>query len=525
MINNDIKIFKKVVDQIRSQINLENPENNKFHVIVFPKYISSFEHELEQLGLYHDVVKLHSFQWMPLCLDEGILSLEIPNIYSSLYVYSNTMLLPCLSKALWQLCFVIGKPRFILALGQYSNALLSQYEIFCDEKGDSDVKDSDFGALLIVDRSIDYPSAFLTPGTYAALLSEVYSVRTGVCENSDSNITPLDEKYNPVRQKQQININMDSTQDTVYADIKNRYFTEVTTVLSDLTKQLKSEKLSSKEMALDQIKHYIQTQLQATQSRKKFLTNHLLAAESIINVLGHRFENQKLVEQSIIQNSDKTTNLNFLEELLVMENDKYITLRLFCLLCSTQTLTENEIKTFWRKYMHQFGFHFGFAFNNLSAACFIPEPTQNSSSSLNIPGKLKLSKFSSNNFYVTAKNLKQIPTDPDKVELKYPTCPSYVYGGSYIPLITEIASMLLSSTPIEEIKMKLEGIGNLAVRNERGYPLESRRILIYMIGGITYGEIAACNLMETLMGTKICVLSDRVITGNDIIKGILDYPK
>lgn len=517
-----MKIFKKALNQIRSQVNIESPIENKFHIVVFPKYIFTFEDELEQLGLYHDV-RLHSFQWMPICIDEHILSLEIPNVYSSFFVYNNTMLLPCLSKALWHLSFVIGKPQFILSLGQYSNSLLSQYEKFCEQKGESDKLDCDFGALLILDRNIDYQSILLTPGTYAALLSEVHNVRTGVCEKDVERMETLDEKCNPLPEKHQISFCLDSTQDSVYADIKNRYFTEVTAVLSNETKQLKSGQISSKEMALDEIKHYVQTQLQATKSRKKFVTNHLLAAESIINVFGHRYENQKLVENNIMQNTDKATNLNFLEELLVTENDKFITLRLFCLLLITQTLTENETKTFWRNYLHQFGFHYAFGYTNLINTGFISESIH--SSSINIPVKLKLPKFSTNNFYLTAKNLKQIPSDSDKVNLKYPTCPSYVYGGSYIPLITQIISMLLNSIPLDEIKSKLGSLGDLRIRNDRSYPLISRSILVYLVGGISYAEIAACNLLETLTGAKICVLSDRIINGNDIIKGILESPK
>ncbi|KAJ8929094.1 hypothetical protein NQ314_018243 [Rhamnusium bicolor] len=269
MIYSDTKTFKHVIDQVRSQVDIENPPKNKFHVIVVPRYILSFENELEQLGLLHTAITLHSFQWMPIHLDVGVLSLEIPNLFSSLFVYQNTTFLPILSKILWQLCFVVGKPTYILALGQFSNALLNQYDQFCEDRGETDKVDSDFGALVLIDRNIDYPSALLTPGIYSALLSEVYTVNSGVCENKQELIDKLDEKCNPIVQKQVVSFSLDSTQDSVYADIKNRYFTEVTSVLSNLTKQLKSEKLNSKEMALDEIKHYVQTQLQATKSRKK----------------------------------------------------------------------------------------------------------------------------------------------------------------------------------------------------------------------------------------------------------------
>lgn len=346
----------------------------------------------------------------------------------------------------------------------------------------------------------------------------------GVCEKKQEESIKFDEKYNPLIEKQPLHFSLDSTKDSIYCDIKNRYFTEVTSVLSNLTKELRTEKMNSKEMALDEIKHYVQTQLQTTKIKKKCITNHLLAAESIINLLGHRYENQKEIEQNIVRNNEKSTNLNFLEELLNIENDKYITLRLFCLLTHFQSLTESEIRSFWLKFLHQFGFKYGFAFQNLISTGFIPEPVQNTSS-LNLQAKLKIPKFTSSNSHVNAKNLKQIPADPSKVNLKFPTCASYVFGGNYIPLITQIAGMLLNSIPIEEIRTKLEALGTLSIRNEKGYPLQNRTVLIYVLGGVTYAEMAACNLLETLTGAQIIILSDNVITGNDLMKGILDYPK
>ncbi|CAH2006083.1 unnamed protein product [Acanthoscelides obtectus] len=515
--------FKKAVDQIRAQIDIETCVANKFHIVVVPTCITTFEDELESLGLLDDIVTLHSFIWMPLYLDNSILSLEIPNIFGTLFVYENFYFLSSLSRTFWYLTLVIGKPKLFLALGQNSKAFLTQYELFCKEKGDSDRVSSDFGAVVVIDRSSDYPAALLTPGTYTALLSEVYTVKTGLCESLSTGNEKYDEKFNPIVQKQSVKFCLDSRQDTVYADIKNRYFTEVTSVLSDLTKQLKSEKTNSKDMALDEMKHYVKTKLGDVKARKKYITNHLMAAESIINTLGNRYEKQKIVEQNIIKNSEKSTSFSFLDEILVTENDRYVSLRLFCLMGLLYRLNENEIRKFWAKYLNHFGYKCGIAFNNLINMGFISDTSTTSSS--NFQSKLKIPSFTSSNFYTRAKNLKLVPADPDSVNLKHPTCASYVYGGTYAPLISQIASLILSSTPLSEIQAKLEELGPLEIRNDRGYPLQTRSILICMIGGITYAEIAACNLIETLTGASIVVLSDRIINGNDLMRDILEYPK
>lgn len=428
-----------------------------------------------------------------------------------------------MSRSLWKLYFSLGRPKFVLALGEHATKIVKQIDLFVEEQGDTDKLDSYFGGVLIVDRNVDYPSALLTPGTYTALLNEVYDVNCGICEikelNEESDVLDGTNRLNINIKKQPQTFSLNSQQDNVYADIKCRYFTEVPGVLSALTKELKKEKVSSTEMALDQIKLYVQTQLQASKSKKTFISNHLSAAETILNVLGPRYESQHDVELNILKNINKSDNYRYLEKTLYTIDNKYVCLRLFCLLCVTQKLTESEIESFWRKYIHQFGYCYSMAYRHLINANFISESTSNTNKILQnknwIPG------FTTKEFYANALKFKQIPPHPDKVNLKFPTCASYVFGGSYIPLIVQIASMLLNATPLEEIKTKLTGLGPVALKNDANFPLHTRSVLIFMIGGITNAEVAACNLLETLTGSRIILMSDRIITGNDLMKDIL----
>lgn len=513
--------FKNVLNQIRTVLDPNNPVKNVFHIIIIPGGLFLYEAALEEIGLY-SIVKLHSLQWLPLYLDEGIISLEFPDMYHKLYIQNDFAHLSIYAKSLWQLFFVLGKPSFTMALGQFANAVLKQLDVLCEGIASSDKFDSTFGGLVILDRSLDYSSVLLTPGTYAALLNEVYGVKCGVCDYKVENDQKFNDKFCRVVQKQAINFTLGSKQDSVYKDIKNRYFTEVISVLSNLTKQLRTESINSKDMALDEIKRYVQTQLQATKFKKQSITNHLSAAEAIINIAGPRFERQHEIERNIMQNKSKSSNFSFLESTITTENDKIFSLRLFCLLSITQKLTESEIKTFWSQYLSEFGFKYAYVYDNLTNANFIPKFATNT---LNLPTKImKISMFEKNNFYANASKLKQMPNDPSKIDFKCPTCCSYVYGDLYTPLVTQIASILLNATPLDEVKAKLECFGSLCLRNERGYPLQPRSLMIYVIGGVTYAEIAACNLLEVLTGAKVLLISDAVVSGNDLMMGMLKLP-
>lgn len=492
-----------------------------------PHYTHAFEKELEEHGLSNSnrdyVVRLHSFQWLPIHLDSGILSLECPLAYSSMFINQNTTYSPMFSKSLWQLSLVLGKANFVISLGQYSNVILSQFENLCEDRGSSDKMESDVGALIVLDRNLDYPSALLTPGIYSALLKEVYNVRAAHCESKEKEGRKVDSNFNPVLEKDPVVINMDSKSDSVYAMTKNKYFTEVTTVLSNLTKELKMEKLNSKDMTVDEIKKYVQTQLGPTNSRKKIISNHLIAAETIINCLGWKFENVCDCEFNVINNVSKSSNFSFLLESLCVENDKLVSLRLFCLMLIMQNLSEPEINTFWEKFLHQFGFRYSHVLQNLINGGIVTD-TRTS-----LPGNLFpnswLPRLAPSQFYQTASRLKQIPTDKNQTDFKYPTCPSYVFRGTYIPLVAQIASMVLNSTPLEEIRAKLDGLGSLTIRNDRKYPLQTRTLMVYVVGGVTYAEIGALNFVEALTGAKIVVLSDQIISGNDLMCELLGSEK
>lgn len=288
MIYSNITTFKQVINIIQSQIQPDHKPKNKYHIICIPKVLYIYEQLLEEYGLYENIVKLYSLQWQPIHIDRGILTLEIPYMFRNLFVQQDLSLLPTYAKSLWYLYFITGKPKFTIALGQHANNVLKHLDMLHDDK-ETDKIDSDFGCLLLLDRTTDYTSTLLTPRTYTALLKDIYTVKCGVCDEKDVTVDTYDNKFNLNLKKNPVQLNFDSRQDRIYNNIKNRYFTEVISILSSLTKQLRSEKDSSKGMALDDLKRYVKTQLKEVTSKKALIANHLSGAETIINVMGHRF--------------------------------------------------------------------------------------------------------------------------------------------------------------------------------------------------------------------------------------------
>lgn len=510
--------FQHTIDVIRAQINTqEHNDKQDFHIIVVPKILVHLENLLELSGLY-DNVKLHAFQWFPISLDESLLTLEIPNLYKSLYLFNDLSFLSIYAKSMWQLFFVIGKPKFCVGIGQFSNLVLQQLNLICNELGSSE-KQPELGGMLVIDRNIDYPSALLTPATYTALLNEVCDINCGTYSVKDNSSQKYDTKFNLIPKICTSNFLLDSTSDSIYNEIKHQHFSVVTAILSKLTKKLKMKGENiTKEFNIQDGKNFVSTDLKDVICMKQKVNNHLQAAETIVNTLGTRFEKQKEVEENIIYNKTKAKNYKYLEQLITIENNKEVSLRLMCLMAVTQKLTDNEITNFLNKYFIEYGYNYGFVYNNLKRALFIEKISKDflPDTLLNIP------KLISNNFLSTATKLKQIPKEPSKIEIKTPNCCSFVFSGTYVPLVATAASMILNATPIKELQSKFETLGTVTLEDVKNYPLQNRSLIIYVIGGITYAEIAACNLLEKLTDSKIIIVSDKVISGNNIVSALLE---
>ncbi|XP_017772264.1 PREDICTED: vacuolar protein sorting-associated protein 33B [Nicrophorus vespilloides] len=502
LIYTNYKTFSKVINLVRSQLDPDNAPKDKYHVVCIPQKLHVYDTILERLGLF-EIIQLHSMQWYPISIDAGILSLEIPNMYKQIFLNDDLTLIMQYARSIFHLNMVFGKPKFMMSVGEKSSIVMKQFQ---DHYKHNESK-SDFGGLVICDRSLDYPSALLTPGTYSAMLKEVYDIKAGQCECKDVEKSKQFEKFT-----------LDGSSDKVYDDIKYKHFIEVTAILSAQTKKLRNEGEYSKSMALEEMKEYVRTQLKEINERKKLVATHLNAAETIVSNFLDRFNKQVEVERGIMQNKSKSTHFQFLMQQLETSADPKSVLALMCLIGITQGIAESDYKKFMLSYMEKFGFQadqLGLH-DNLVKAKFIEESMSLTIASLSS----KLRKTLTNAFYTNANKLKLIPSDPEKVNLKTPNCFSYVFGGNYVPLVTQIASMLFCSTPIEEVKSKLSPLGPVHVEHNNLYPLLNKSLIILVIGGVTYSEVAACNLLENLLGAKIVLVSDSIISSSDISEAL-----
>lgn len=560
--------YKCVLDQISSLIS-QNPsiaDVNGFHIIIIPKVLNSFDSILESKGLY-GVVKLHAFAWELMVLDDQLLSLELPFLFKQLFVDQNQSLLSGVAMSLWTLFHVTGRPKVMCSFGKLSAGVLDMLEIYNEtySRNFVDTNNSrDIGALLVIDRTQDYASSLLTPATYSGLLKEIFSINCGFLDLNVKDTKVKKGKLNfdseQSNESKSTAMPLDSSIDSLYAEIKHRHFSEVLSVLSSKAKLLKNEDI--KALGIQEMKHFVATKLQQVTLFKQNLVNHVLACETIISEMSNRFENLKLTETEMLNNRNKKTNYNFLDENFGTEIHIYNSLRLMCLLSLTQGLSYDEYNTLVNKYLLAFGYKYLYVFNNLINSGLLIQPS-NIKLSLNISNLSNLSdklpKWQ-NEFQTAAHKLKQLPSKPDDVGK---SSPSYVFNGGYIPLVAVICNAILTSESLSEVLTKLstltdfkiggvineklkdgvetlnEKLSNLKVSNDLEFgckdpkilskvvksdlnfcnlfPLKPKTILVFVIGGVNYAEIAACEVVQTNTGSKIYIASDCVSNGSDLI--------
>lgn len=97
-----------------------------FYMVSFR--LAAINHLLEEEGLWGRV-KMHVFQWEPIQLDIGLISLELPSLFPQLFVDGDQTLLPAVAKSLWSLQMLLGRAHVTLTLGKYAKQVQSMTEV------------------------------------------------------------------------------------------------------------------------------------------------------------------------------------------------------------------------------------------------------------------------------------------------------------------------------------------------------------------------------------------------------------
>jgi hypothetical protein len=527
LIYSDLITAKRICDQINA--NLQKNNRNNYHLIFVPNDFVAIQQLLEEEGV-HGIVTVHTFSWELIRLDGGILSYELPHLFKMLFVDGDRSMLSAVARSLWSLQLLFGRIPLTLTQGRFSSQIQTMVDILFDELGSSDRADSEISCMLVVDRDVDYASVLLTPVTYVGLLDEVFGVSSDSIE-LDSRVTGNQEGT-----AKKMTYKLSST-DAIYNEIKNRHFADVFPFLSGKVKDLHSDYDRRHNMAPHEMKHYVATELQKVAALRTSLAYHIGACEVIRDEMGHRFKSLHQAEQNMLEGRNKRENFSYVEECFATSG-KLASLRLLCLLALTQDeLSADEVTLLKTEFLHCCGYEHLVAFHNLEKLGLLTrqgtETNQGGvfSGANEAAGKLagRVAQVVSQlpkrvgSFQAFAHRLKLFPQVSDEYDLKHPKDPGYVFGGLYVPVVCQLVSLLIKNELSPDEVMKLgPSIGTTSwAQNAGKMSAAPKSFLVYFVGGVTYAEIAAFQLLEKLKGVRILVAGTSIINGNRFIQSIM----
>ncbi|XP_039291774.1 vacuolar protein sorting-associated protein 33B [Nilaparvata lugens] len=508
MIRSDLITAKHVSDQINSEINQSPEKSSNNHIIIVPRKLTAILDLFEEEGVFGHMTT-YQFQWAPLQLDSKLIIDELPNVYRSLFLEGNNALLPSVAKSIWTLIMLFGIPTVTVYHGKFAQQIEKLLGIYLEKLGRPHKVDSDISCFYLVDRDVDYTCALLTPGTYTCLLDEVCGFTCGV-----SNFTVSDQNYT---------LNLSDT-DEIFVQVRNRYFSDVFPYLSSKAKVLRdSFALSQSTTTLDQMQRFVSQELRSVTVMKKCLAGHIAACEKIMLDMSDRFEDLQVNEQNMLMGRNRRDSVSFIEDCIAMDSGGLLgCLRLLSLLSTTSDgLTADEIASFKNQLLHAYGYKHLSSIHNLFTAGLITEQVTSSAPAGKIANKVVQAvtlPTRRSSFNAQSQKLKLLPEtchDP-----KNPKDMSYIFGGAYIPLICQIISNLVRK------EVSLEEITKLVPNLVTKYSTDCKEIirqtyLIYFIGGVTFAEVTAFQMLEKLTGCQIVVAGTSIVNGSTLIKSVL----
>lgn len=495
---------------------------------------------------------------------------------------SDCSLIPAISRSLRVLQILCGRPEIIMTYGVHSQNILNMLNNLGPfPKRANDNNESDFSAMLIIDRDKDFASPLLTPATYSGLLLEIFKSNAGMLELELNKNKILQDKLsiffvpskkdkdkasnkNDTKNTKTSVIRLSGVHDEIYAENRYRHFAAASSQIRQQAKAMSMELQKLNNMKLDEMHDYVNRKLPKITEMKTKLLRHLNASEKVIEMLGSNYRRVQALEEDILNNVSRKKILGDIDELLTTDGHKYNTLRMLCLLHVCAGITSDELSQFIRNYCNYFGLKYLVVFQNLAQIGLLPVPGEETVNILSTPLNKKATKLLSNiplnipkfqqtQFQANANRLKLMVSTAGAEELdnvsmassssasisttastsNTTACPSYVFNRLYIPLVAQLCSFLLKSSNIDDLVTKLSMIEQIQINsqslksygqsvkqgNAKDLPLKNRNIFVYVVGGITYAEIAACDLISKITESQVFVASDCILSGSDLIAG------
>ncbi|CAD5123563.1 unnamed protein product [Dimorphilus gyrociliatus] len=467
---------KRIINHVQGLI--AKGKNHIYTLVCVPRRLHVCMTILEEEGL-HDVIKLDDFAIDCVPLDTDLVSLEISDCFSSLFLDKDKKYLYDVAHSLHTLYCCFGKFVNYYTVGE--NALAA-YELFdkllvCN--GDISHSREDVYHVLLVDRNVDLISPLLSSQVYPALAADIFDIKCSQIELSQQQV-----------------VSFDNTDPFYQQKFRDALYPKAQTILKELLITLKDKKDESKTLRnVADMKNFVSTELKGAMDMKNSVAKHLKICELIkskkYDPLQNNIEFIQTMEQKMLLGIDYKETATFVEEFIVQQSDPSHALRLLSLLNLTQDcIPRSKMEEYFKYFLQAYGFQYLTWLHNAKKASFLGDSDQS------FQTRPTFKTFSGKKCPLVNK---AGTAESSNIEDNF--APNYVYGGYYTPLVAHLVDKLILNRP--ETKQIYDDYGKMlnvpvkfftkgeSARGGNRKPMYTKTILVYFIGGCTRAELSA----------------------------------
>ena len=269
--------------------------------------------------------------------DNDVLSLELRGSFRNLFLDHDHTELYYVAEAMMRLQEQFGTIPIIRTKGLCAKKVKDIMVRLRREKGPGEgvaaAAGGEIDSLIILDRDVDLVTPMLTQNTFEGLVDEHFGINCSFVQIPSE--MAGDEKNKGKPRKWPLN-----SDNTVYADIRDKNFGVVLQVLGQKTRDLKeAEDERHNAHSVGQIKDFVK-KLGSLQSEKASLQTFVNIAIAIKDECGDDFGEHFSTEQDLIRGDEVRACIEYLEHAIIDKKPLVSVLRQLCLL----SLTTNELK-------------------------------------------------------------------------------------------------------------------------------------------------------------------------------------
>lgn len=460
---------------------LRKRETVKYHFVLIPHVTSAIEMLLEEEGLY-GIVELHSFLWQPIVMTKNIVSLELPDTFSSLFLKKNLLIVPALTKSLEHMFALFGEPRNSFIHGEISLDVYGSLNTSCFKQ--TSISDIDY--FIMFDRSVDYASVLLTPTTYLGLLDQIFGINNEVIEINES--TTINKRKDPLLK-----------------ELKYKKIIVVSNYLKEKSRFIQDEHNKYKNnMSILELKQYINQDLKSIIELKNNVASHIAACEMIVNTIGEFYGEISEVENNIINNIDRGQCYEIVSNMLLGQKiSKEHVLQLMCLLSyHSQGVQVDQYDEFKRNYFNIHGYeHFTTFYNLEKIKLLMKKNTMNITDTINAQTQMLNNELKT--IISKLKSTGDVPSTPSTLNRYY---------------VSRIIELIVTHKYTVDNLCKLFTSHCQSSVNNNTSSKDKLTFVLYVVGGITHNEIASLVGLEEILDINIVVYTTNLINAETMLQ-------